>query len=169
MLQEVTGGNSLAVQWLRFSASTAESLGLIPGQGNKIPHSLWCDQKKKKRLKKISACSEEAPSSSRHSHIYGVWNLGCRETEPPGYSMFSVLKPPGKVQRHLCTYWSEVGLHAMSACVAGALPSLDSASEQRPSQRRARPKHVQTTVQLHSFHMLARKCSKSFKLGFNST
>ena len=54
MLQEVTGGNSLAVQWLRFSASTAESLGLIPGQGNKIPHSLWCDQKKKKRgLKNI--------------------------------------------------------------------------------------------------------------------
>ena len=30
-------------------------------------------------------------------------------------------------------------------------------------------KNVQTTVQLHSFHMLASKCSKSFKLGFNST
>ena len=29
-------------------------------------------------------------------------------------------------------------------------------------------KNVQTTVQLHSFHMLASK-SKSFKLGFNST
>ena len=30
------------------------------------------------------------------------------------------------------------------------------------SQRRAMPKNVQTTVQLCSFHMLARLCSKSF-------
>ena len=33
-----------------------------------------------------------------------------------------------------------------------------------PIQRRAMPKNVQTTVQLHSFHMVARLCSKSFKL-----
>ena len=31
------------------------------------------------------------------------------------------------------------------------------------------PKNVQTTAQLHSFHMLERSCSKSSKLGFNST
>ena len=31
------------------------------------------------------------------------------------------------------------------------------------------PKNVQTTVQLHSFHMLVKLCSKSFKLGFSST
>ena len=31
------------------------------------------------------------------------------------------------------------------------------------------PKNVQTTAQLHLFHILAKKCSKSFKLGFNST
>ena len=36
------------------------------------------------------------------------------------------------------------------------------------SQRKAMSKNVQTTAQLHSFHMLARSCSKSFKLGFNS-
>ena len=30
-------------------------------------------------------------------------------------------------------------------------------------------KNVQTTTQLHAFHMLARSCSKSSKLGFNST
>jgi len=30
------------------------------------------------------------------------------------------------------------------------------------------PKTVQTTTQLHSFHMLARSCWKSFQLGFNS-
>jgi len=37
------------------------------------------------------------------------------------------------------------------------------------SQRRAMPKNIQTTVQLRSFHMLTRLCSKSFKLGFSST
>ena len=36
------------------------------------------------------------------------------------------------------------------------------------SQIKAMPKTVQTTVQLCSFHMLARLCSKSFKLGFNT-
>ena len=37
------------------------------------------------------------------------------------------------------------------------------------SQRREMPKNVQITVQLHSFHILARLCSKSCKLGFSST
>ena len=37
------------------------------------------------------------------------------------------------------------------------------------SQRRAMPKNVQYTAQLYSFHMLARSCSKSFKLGYKST
>ena len=37
------------------------------------------------------------------------------------------------------------------------------------SQRRAMPKNVQTIIQLHSFHMLARWCSKSFNLGFNGS
>ena len=36
------------------------------------------------------------------------------------------------------------------------------------SHRRAKPKNIPTTVQLHSFNMLARLCSKSFKLGFSS-
>ena len=36
------------------------------------------------------------------------------------------------------------------------------------SQRRAMPKNFPATIQLHSFHMLARLCSKSFKLGFSS-
>ena len=36
------------------------------------------------------------------------------------------------------------------------------------SQRKAMPRNVQTTVQVCSFHMLVRLCSKSFKLGFSS-
>ena len=37
------------------------------------------------------------------------------------------------------------------------------------SQRRAMPKNVSTTIQLHSCHMPARLWSKSFNLGFSST
>ena len=36
------------------------------------------------------------------------------------------------------------------------------------SPQKAMPKNVQTTVQLCLFHILARYCSKSFKLGFSS-
>ena len=36
------------------------------------------------------------------------------------------------------------------------------------SQIKAMPKNVQITVQLHLFHMPARICSKSFKLGFSN-
>ena len=38
-------GTSLAVQWLRPCASIAGDIGSIPGQGTKIPHVKWCDQK----------------------------------------------------------------------------------------------------------------------------
>ena len=36
------------------------------------------------------------------------------------------------------------------------------------SQRKAMPKNAQTSAQLHASHMLAKKCSKFPKLGFNS-
>ena len=35
------------VQWLGLQASTAGDMGLIPGQGTKIPHSVQCGQEKK--------------------------------------------------------------------------------------------------------------------------
>ena len=38
-----------------------------------------------------------------------------------------------------------------------------------PVPKKAMPKNVQTTIQLHSSHMLAKKCSKFSKPGFNST
>ena len=37
------------------------------------------------------------------------------------------------------------------------------------TQRKTMPKNVQTTTQLHSFHMLAKQCSKFSNLSFNST
>ena len=38
-----------------------------------------------------------------------------------------------------------------------------------PIPKKAMPKNVQTTTQLHSSHMLANSCSKFSTLGFNST
>ena len=38
-----------------------------------------------------------------------------------------------------------------------------------PSQRKAMPKNAQSTTQLHSSHMLVKKCSKFSKLGFSNT
>ena len=37
-----------------------------------------------------------------------------------------------------------------------------------PKEEQAMPKNVQTTLQLHSFCILVRFCSKSFKVGFSS-
>ena len=36
------------VQWLRLHASDAGDVGLIPGQGTKIPHAMGRGQKEKK-------------------------------------------------------------------------------------------------------------------------
>ena len=36
------------------------------------------------------------------------------------------------------------------------------------SQRKEMPKNVKISIQLHSFHMPSRLCSKSFKLGFSN-
>ena len=35
--------------------------------------------------------------------------------------------------------------------------------------KKGNARNVQTAIQLYTFHMLARLCSKSFKLGFSST
>ena len=40
----VTFGNSLVVQWLRFYAFIAKSIGSIPGKGTKIPQAKQCSQ-----------------------------------------------------------------------------------------------------------------------------
>ena len=52
-----------------------------------------------------------------------------------------------------------------NSAVARGLQKDQSTSK---SQRRAVSKNAPTTVQLHSFHTLARSCSKSYKVGFSS-
>ena len=43
-------GNSLAVQWLGLQAFTADGMGLIAGQGTKIPQAVRCSGQKKKNF-----------------------------------------------------------------------------------------------------------------------
>ena len=38
----------MVVQWLGLHALTAERLGLISGQGTRIPQAMWSSQKKRK-------------------------------------------------------------------------------------------------------------------------
>ena len=40
-------GTTLVIQQLRFHASTAEGMGLIPGQGTKTPHAKRYSEKTK--------------------------------------------------------------------------------------------------------------------------
>ena len=42
-------GTPLAVQWLRLHASNAGSVGLIPGQGIKMPHAAGAKNKKQNK------------------------------------------------------------------------------------------------------------------------
>ena len=53
MTEKKTLGTSLVVQWLRLLAPNAGGMGPIPGQGTKIPHATWHDQKKKKEKKTL--------------------------------------------------------------------------------------------------------------------
>ena len=58
------------------------------------------------------------------------------------------------------------------ASKSGKLSSGRRIGKSRPSfqfQRKAKPKNLQVTIQWHSFHMLARLCSDSFKIGLSST
>ena len=48
-------GNSLVVQWLKLYTFTAKGLGLIPGQGIKIPQ-VTCCSKKTKRPTSVCVC-----------------------------------------------------------------------------------------------------------------
>ena len=52
--KKATSVTSLAIQQLRFWASTAGDAGLILRQGTKILHSSQCGQKKKKECSKLS-------------------------------------------------------------------------------------------------------------------
>ena len=44
-------GTSLVIQWFRLHAASARGEGSLSGEGTKIPHGLWHDQKIKKKKK----------------------------------------------------------------------------------------------------------------------
>ena len=45
-------GLNLAAQWLTLCASNAGGVGLIPGQGTKIPQAMQLSKKKKKKAQR---------------------------------------------------------------------------------------------------------------------
>ena len=46
------------VQWLRLCTSHAVGVGLIPGQGTRVPHAEWYYQKKKKKKSRMKVSRE---------------------------------------------------------------------------------------------------------------
>ena len=77
--------------------------------------------------------------------------------------LFQILKDAAATSqlKYYTQYASKFGKHSSGHRTGKGQFSLQ-------SQRKATPKNVQITVQLHSFHMLARVCSKSFNLSFSS-
>ena len=65
-------GTSLAVQWLRLHASTARSLGLIPGQGTKISHAKWQEQKKKNFLNWVKMKMQHIKKKNKREKGWGL-------------------------------------------------------------------------------------------------
>ena len=74
--------------------------------------------------------------------------------------LFQILKDDVvRVLHSICQYASKFGKLSRGHRIGTGQFSF-------PSQRRAKPKNVQTILQLCSFHILVKLCSKSFKLGF---
>ena len=48
----------------RTPVSSPWDAGLIPGQGSKIPHAMWCSQKKEKKQKQLKNKRNRKVSSS---------------------------------------------------------------------------------------------------------
>ena len=53
--------NSLAIQWLGLSTSTAGATGLIPDRASKILHAAQCSQKKNQQTTLLSAKTDPPP------------------------------------------------------------------------------------------------------------
>ena len=81
--QETPLGTSQAVQWLRLHASNAGGMGLIPGQGTKIPHAMRC-----------APCPP--PKKAKRIH----WHLKLSLSQPALTPTFlaTLLPPPGSPQ-----------------------------------------------------------------------
>ena len=54
---KITAGTSLAVQWLRLHAPSADGTGFDPWLGTKIPQAAQCSQKYKRQRKLLTEVS----------------------------------------------------------------------------------------------------------------
>ena len=60
-------GTSLVFQWLKLCASNAGGVGLIPGQGTKIPHASWQKKNKNKKTQNRSNIVTHSIKTSKRS------------------------------------------------------------------------------------------------------
>ena len=121
-LQIHSGGTSLAVQWLGLRASTAGGTGSIPGQGTKIPHAVWCSQKKKHRILEMHRW---LPFRSSGPHVCrdilrARGPLECPK-EPTGRIMNLNVDPPGGPRVLSEPPWVSSTVGAFGGCRQGCL------------------------------------------------
>ena len=80
----------MAVQWLRVYASSARGVGLIPGQGNNIPHTVHMTKKKKKDyserkvLKRLRPTAPDPDAALFQKVLRKVPPLSGRQCTHPG-------------------------------------------------------------------------------------
>ena len=60
-------GTSLVAHWLRLCPPSAGCTGSIPGRGIKIPHAVWCGQKKVKNDTAFQPASDTSEAKHPHS------------------------------------------------------------------------------------------------------
>ena len=75
-MKKLKMGTSLAVQWLILHVPNAGGVGLIPGQGTKIPHVAQCLEnkqttKKKKKKKNLDKLGKIQPLSIENRVFMG--------------------------------------------------------------------------------------------------
>ena len=74
-MKKLKMGTSLAVQWLILHVPNAGGVGLIPGQGTKIPHVAQCLENKQTTTKKEKPryAGKDTTFKYREQSLYGTW------------------------------------------------------------------------------------------------
>ena len=85
MKSKKINGISLAIQWLRLCASSAEGTGSIPGQGIKIPHVMRHSQRNFFK-NEVGLQGIREPMAKWNAHI--LFNRGCCYCPQPIIAMW---------------------------------------------------------------------------------
>ena len=115
-----SGGTSSAVQWLRLCSPNSGGLGWIPGQGTKIPHAVWQDQKTKTKQTK----NPENKTKRRASPIAATPRFPFLSPQQPliyGFGLFWTFLISGIIQ---CVAFSSFPFSFLSFEFSNCSPSV---------------------------------------------